>query len=187
MRYHLIALGIVIAAAATAISAQPAYRLEGNGSIWVNTGPCIDAKCTWQLLDHNPNTLEITATGVASGGFNSPNAPTEDPSKAPALYQRHADGKIWFYTGTPCKGGSCPGWQMPDNNQQTVSIVAAGFPDPKNLILYRVVAWPNGVRAFTWIRGDDCRVPEKYLTVFEEVNSGHHATLIDEFITCNRL
>ena len=50
-----------------------------------------------------------------------------------------------------------------------------------------IVAWPNGVRAFTWIRGDDCRVPEKYLTVFEEVNSRHHATLIDEFIGYNRL
>lgn len=136
MRYHLITLGIVIAAA-TAISAQPAYRLEGNGSIWVNTGPCIGAKCTWQLLDHNQNTREITASGVPSGGFFSPDAPTEDPSKAPALYQRHADGKIWFYTGTPCNGGSCPGWQMLDNNQQTVSIVAAGFPDPKNLILYK--------------------------------------------------
>ena len=50
-----------------------------------------------------------------------------------------------------------------------------------------IVAWPNGMRAFTWIRGDECRVPEKYLTVLEEVNSRHHAPLIEEFITYNRL
>jgi hypothetical protein len=50
-----------------------------------------------------------------------------------------------------------------------------------------IVAWPNAVRAFTWIRGDDCRVPEKYLTVFEEVNSRHHASLLEKFITSNRL
>ena len=132
MRYHLIALGIIIAAA-TAISAQPAYQLDSNGNIWVNTGPCTGDSCHWILLDNNRNTREITASGVPSAGFHSPDA----PPMAPALYQRHEDGKIWLYTGTPCKGGSCQGWQMLDNNRLTVSIVAAGFPDPKNLILYQ--------------------------------------------------
>ena len=32
------------------------------------------------------------------------------------LYQTHSDGTIWQYTGTPCKGGSCPGWIELDNN-----------------------------------------------------------------------
>lgn len=132
MRYHLIALGIVIAAA-TPLSAQPVYRLHDNGSIWVNTAPCSGASCPWVLLDNNPNTREITASGVPAGGFQSHKAPPD----APALYQRRADGTIWLYNGKPCDGASCPGWQMLDKNQQTVSIVAAGFPDPENLILYK--------------------------------------------------
>ena len=36
------------------------------------------------------------------------------------LYQRHRDGKIWKYTGTPITG-----WQLLDQNPKTVAIVAA--------------------------------------------------------------
>jgi hypothetical protein len=28
------------------------------------------------------------------------------------LYQLHQDGLLWKYTGTPCGGGSCPGWKL---------------------------------------------------------------------------
>ena len=28
----------------------------------------------------------------------------------------HIDGSIWRYTGTPCSGNNCPGWQLLDNN-----------------------------------------------------------------------
>jgi hypothetical protein len=41
------------------------------------------------------------------------------------LYQTHSDGTIWQYTGTPCKGGSCPGWIELDNNSD-LSMIAAG-------------------------------------------------------------
>jgi hypothetical protein len=41
------------------------------------------------------------------------------------LYQLHKDGTIWRYTGTPCCGSSCPGWQMLDNNPATTAIPAA--------------------------------------------------------------
>ncbi len=33
---------------------------------------------------------------------------------------------IWRYTGTPCNGDSCPGWQRLDNNPKTVDIAASG-------------------------------------------------------------
>lgn len=134
MRYRLtIAVGIVIAAA-TALSGQPVYRLHDNGELWVaKAGICSGQPCVkWHLLDNNPNTREITAGGDAPGGFDPLKAsdpiktPLDVPLAAPPLYQRHADGKIWRYTGTPCSGGSCPGWELLDNNQETVSIVAAG-------------------------------------------------------------
>jgi hypothetical protein len=41
------------------------------------------------------------------------------------LYQTHSDGSIWEYTGTPCGGGSCPGWIELDNNPN-MSMIAAG-------------------------------------------------------------
>ncbi len=31
---------------------------------------------------------------------------------------------IWKYTGTPCTGGSCPGWQRWDNNPRSVAIAS---------------------------------------------------------------
>jgi hypothetical protein len=39
---------------------------------------------------------------------------------------RHNDGSIWLYTGTPCSGTSCPGWQMLDNNSGAVAISSSG-------------------------------------------------------------
>lgn len=33
-------------------------------------------------------------------------------------------GPIWQYTGTPCSGNSCPGWQRLDNNVASVRIAA---------------------------------------------------------------
>jgi hypothetical protein len=36
------------------------------------------------------------------------------------------DVTIWRYTGTPCVGTSCPGWQQLDDNTKTVAIVSDG-------------------------------------------------------------
>ena len=33
---------------------------------------------------------------------------------------------IWSYTGVPCSGSSCPGWQQLDNNPATVAIAGGG-------------------------------------------------------------
>jgi len=35
------------------------------------------------------------------------------------------DVTIWRYTGTPCSGASCPGWQTLDDNTKTVKIAAS--------------------------------------------------------------
>jgi hypothetical protein len=45
-------------------------------------------------------------------------------------------GSIWKYTGTPCSGASCPGWQEFDDNNQSVRIAATGSS------LYQM--WNNG-------------------------------------------
>ena len=37
-----------------------------------------------------------------------------------------AGAPIWRYTGTPCSGASCPGWQRLDKNSRTVSLAAMG-------------------------------------------------------------
>lgn len=33
---------------------------------------------------------------------------------------------IWQYTGTPCSGDSCPGWQMLDNSVKTLKLTSGG-------------------------------------------------------------
>ena len=33
---------------------------------------------------------------------------------------------IWEYTGTPCAGSVCTGWEQLDNNPNTIAIVAGG-------------------------------------------------------------
>lgn len=118
-----VVLGIVVAAAPP-LSAQPVYRLHDNGDLWVaKTENCRGESCVvWHLLDNHPKTQEITAGGTKTAGFD----PLKAPPEAPPLYQRRTDGTIWLYTGKPCLGGSCPGWQQLDKNLQTVSIVAAG-------------------------------------------------------------
>ncbi len=58
-----------------------------------------------EMLDNNPATKAIVADGDR-------------------LYQLHSSGKIWRFTGTPCSGNSCPGWQMLDNNPATTAISA---------------------------------------------------------------
>ena len=43
-----------------------------------------------------------------------------------ALFVGGVGATIWSYTGTPCSGSSCPGWQQLDNNPATVAIVSGG-------------------------------------------------------------
>jgi Domain of unknown function (DUF1929) len=48
---------------------------------------------------------------------------------------------IWRYTGTPCSGESCPGWQKLDNNPKTVEIVAAGGHHEQSLYQLHNDGW----------------------------------------------
>ncbi len=52
--------------------------------------------------------------------------PVQGPTPPSNLYQLHDNGWIWEYTGTPCSGESCPGWQPLDKNPKAIGIVAAG-------------------------------------------------------------
>ena len=49
-----------------------------------------------------------------------------------------------------------------------------------------VIAWPDEQRSFTWIPGDKCRVPDKYLQIFERLNRNLQVTLIQDFIAHNQ-
>jgi hypothetical protein len=48
------------------------------------------------------------------------------------------------------------------------------------------ISWADRIRMFTWIHDSECRVPEKYLSILEEVNVRHHDPLITNFVDYNR-
>jgi hypothetical protein len=86
------------------------YQLHNSGLIWKFTPPppgvsaCSGTpqNCPyWQLLDTNPNTVQITAS------FSSP-----------GLFQLHRTGAVWNWTGST--------WQQIGNDPHTVRIEAAG-------------------------------------------------------------
>lgn len=84
--------------------ANAVYRLDNNGQLSLFSGGI-----SWQLVDNN---TAIATLAVDTGGV---------------AYELHNNGEIWQYTGTPCSGNSCPGWQMLDNNSNTVAIAAAYY------------------------------------------------------------
>jgi len=49
------------------------------------------------------------------------------------------------------------------------------------------VAWPDESRHFTWITRNGCRVPDKYLQIFERLNDDLKLQVIQEFVAQNRL
>jgi hypothetical protein len=104
---------------AVAISAEDGnlYELHNDGMIWRYTGtPCSGNSCPgWQMFDDNFLTSQITSgPGQLYQLHGGP------------LYQLHTDGSIWRYTGIPCGGSSCIGWQELDVNPATTAIASAG-------------------------------------------------------------
>ena len=112
--------------------------------------------------------LDITATSAAAVTARSPYSPEAAPpgdymlfalrSVAPDGFKRWVpsaacwtrvsntirvdDGApIWRYTGTPCSGDACPGWQRLDNNPKTVSVTAAGDHHEQNLYQLHNDGW----------------------------------------------
>ncbi len=55
---------------------------------------------------------------------------------------------------------------------------------PQNYTM--IVAWPDRTREFNWTVRDECRVPEKYLSILEEVNNRRMVPLITRFFNHNR-
>jgi len=126
------------------------YQLHNDGWIWRYTGtPCSGDSCAgWQRLDNNGNTSGIVAAGNKLYQLH-----------AAPVYQLHNDGRIWRYTGPPCSGESCPGWQQLDNNPKTVAIVAAGrdlFQLHNDGWIWRYTGTPcNGESCPSWERLDN--------------------------------
>ena len=54
---------------------------------------------------------------------------------------RREGAPIWRYTGPPCSGESCPGWQRLDNNPKTVAIAAAGTHHHQSLYQLHNDGW----------------------------------------------
>lgn len=48
------------------------------------------------------------------------------------------------------------------------------------------ISWPDRMRQFSWIHDSECRVPEKYLSILEELNLKHPDPLIKDFVDYNR-
>jgi hypothetical protein len=96
-----------------------------NGSNWrtimaYNCSPSCPRLQYWS----NPN---VKYGGVAMGTTSTHNnARVLNETRSTVAAFRPTTGAIWRYTGTPCSGNSCPGWQRLDNNPKTVAIVAGG-------------------------------------------------------------
>jgi len=95
-----------------------------NGTAWrtvmaYNCTPSCPRLQYWS----NPS---VSYSGVAMGTVAvEDNARVLNTTAATFATFRNPDGTIWRYTGTPCSGNSCPGWQPLDNNSRTVTVAAA--------------------------------------------------------------
>ncbi|WP_179958327.1 M12 family metallo-peptidase [Chitinimonas arctica] len=70
---------------------------------------------------------DVKYGGVAMGNADQANNARVLGTTGPQVSTfRNPSGAIWRYTGTPCSGDSCPGWQKLDNNTRTVSVAAGG-------------------------------------------------------------
>ncbi len=68
----------------------------------------------------------VTYGGVAMGTVDRQDNARVLNTTAPILASfRVSVPGMWRYTGTPCTGGSCPGWQMMDNNPNIVAMAAS--------------------------------------------------------------
>lgn len=78
---------------------------------------------------------------------------------AQQLYQLHNNGWTFRYTGTPCSGESCTGWEALDNNPRTRVLEAAGaqlYQMHNNGALYKYTGTPcSGASCTGWQRLDN--------------------------------
>jgi hypothetical protein len=72
--------------------------------------------------DDNVNFAKFNAPTIAAGKVIRATF-----SDRVVVYGLRSQGfPVWRYTGTPCTGESCPGWQRLDNNPKTIAIASGG-------------------------------------------------------------
>lgn len=72
---------------------------------------------------HNTLHVYLSASGITDANLTD----FDDVSWLASHGLRHSLRRdIWRYVGTPCSGGSCPGWQQLDGNTATKTISAGG-------------------------------------------------------------
>jgi hypothetical protein len=109
------------------------YEERADHSVWTFTGQiCSGSTCPgWRQLDNSPQVGSIFAG--ASGLFET-RVGTEGQD---TLYS------FWKYLGTPCSGGSCPGWAQIDMTGTEPGWIAVGYSSAYEL------APDDNVRQFT--------------------------------------
>src|ERR1051325_4268151 len=131
------------------------YQLHNNGKIFQFTGtPCNGEDCFgWQMLDNNTDTRAIVADTVPLVIDPLPAAARLRVGTGTVLYQLHKTGKIFRFTGTPCSGDACPGWQMIHNDPRNSLIASDGR------LFYRLnvaPSWQHAVRTIWRFTGTPC-------------------------------
>ena len=94
------------------------YEQHSNDlSIWQYTGvPCNRNGCTgWREIDNSGLTMPLGMVAGANTVYQLEYNPNVPEGRA-----------IFEYTGTPCNGRVCSGWEQLDNNANTLAIVAGG-------------------------------------------------------------
>ena len=110
--------------------------------------------------------LDVTGSSATNVSFNSPYVAAASPPGDYMLFALRANARtgfkkwvpsvacwtrivprriegapIWRYTGPPCSGENCPGWQRLDNNPKTVAIAAAGTHHHQSLYQLHNDGW----------------------------------------------
>jgi hypothetical protein len=86
----------------------------------VNSGTTNAPTCSTAGFTGETNNLTIVGLCSVVGGSEPAIVFTESIGPLPDL------DSIWSFTGTVCSGNSCPGWQMLDDNGDSVRIAAGG-------------------------------------------------------------
>jgi hypothetical protein len=101
---------------------------DGGSQADLNSGVTIDVRTTVNNSTQNAPTCE--ANGGTTGETSNLNLGSCSAvgGSAPAIKftENNPPGSIWKYTGTPCNGSSCTGWQELDDNGESVRIAVTG-------------------------------------------------------------
>ena len=130
------------------------------------------------------NSAPGCAIAGTTGEMNNTNlvAPcTEFKGSAPAIEfsESNPPGSIWVYTGAPCNGTSCTGWQQLDGNNESVRIATTGGTQ-----LYQL--WNTGtVYKYTGTPCNDTSCPgwkriDTNPNTFEIVAGGNHLYQLED-------